>query len=146
MSSDTNDKDYGYTVTMSSTEDNFIISDSLRGYLPEDIFSNNNSELSNDFETQVCLAHDNNSYVGKLISFELQNSQSTLCFELKKTEAIQFIDGKRFDTVTIKHADTELWSAEEVPKLKDTVSVDLNNSEAIVTLIIRKIAYTERHK
>ena len=143
-------KEYDYVVTV--TEDNFFMSDSLTDRLPEKFFESHEDEDSNEtklgenVETQVHLNLNEEDHVGKLVSFEVQSSQTVLCFEIKKTSGLQFISGKRFESVTIRHGEIDLWSSEDVPKLKDTVSVDLNGQDALVTLTVRKIAYTERHK
>lgn len=141
-------KEHDYTVTV--TEDNFFISDSLSDRLPEKFFNDGDQEdgsdlkLGENVETQIHLSLKEESHVGKLVSFEVQSSQTVLCFEIKKTSGLQFISGKRFENVTIRHGEIDLWSSEDVPKLKDTVSVDLNGQDALVTLTVRKIAYTEK--
>ena len=144
MSSNKNKSDYDYVVTLS--DDNFIVSDSIRGSLPEEFFPSDEDALDDSSETQVYLEFEEENHVGKLLSFESQNNQTSLCFEMRKSSALQLVSGKRFEAVTVKHEDVVLWSSSDVPKLKDTVNVDLSGSEALVTLTVRKIAYTERHK
>ncbi len=137
--------EYDYVVTL--TQDNFIASDSLAGQLPDEFYETQNEEfISDSFETQLILTSGEKQHVGKLLSFEMQNDQTILYCEMRKSSALQLISGKRFDSVSVNHGDDSLWSADDIPKLKDTVSVDLNGPEAYVTLTVRKISVHGRHK
>jgi len=141
----TSDKqEYNYTVTL--TEDNFIASESLMSSLPDEFFQKVEDSPDDSTETQVHLISEDESHIGKLISFESQNDQTVLYCEMRKSSALRLITGKRFETVSVRHEGNDLWVSNDVPKLKDTVSVDLNGSEAYVTLTIRKISMHGRHK
>ena len=136
---------YDYTVALSS-KDSFIASESILSSLPDDFFQEeeNKDMLKENLETQVCVSIGDQLHVGKLVSFEVDNSQTVLYFEMKKTAALHFIKRERFKSVEVRHGDAKLYEATEVPKLKDTVCVDLTGPSALVTLTIKKIAYTER--
>ena len=139
---------YDYTIALSS-KDSFIASESLLTSLPEEFFQEQEDQtevLSENLETQVWISIGEKKHSGKLVSFEVDNNQTVLYFEIKKTAALYFIKRERLDAVEVVHGDAVLYEALDVPKLKDTVSVDLTGSGALVTLTIRKIAYTERSK
>ena len=140
--------EHDYIISLS--EDSFIVSDSIRSSLPDEFFQDKNADdevqLNDSSETQVHLVSDEETHTGKLLSFECQSSQTVLYFEMRKLSALQLISGKRFKTITVRHDDVDLWVEEDIPKLKDTVAVDLNGPEAFITLTVRKIAMPGRHK
>ena len=131
-----------YEVDLSS--DNLIISDSLRSTLSEQFLRE--TEVSELSKAQVHMISSDSEYIGELVSFELHSDHTIIDFKMRDNEALQLLPGARFDLVTVRHVGEDLWSEQNIPKLKDSVTVSLVPEGAHVTLTVRKITPPGRHK
>ena len=131
-----------YEVDLSS--ESLIISDSLRGSLSEKFLRD--TKMSEMTKAKVHMTSSDSEYVGELVSFELHSDHTVIDFDMRTHEALQLMRGARFDLVSVRHSEEDLWSEQNIPKRKDSVTVTLLPEGAHVTLVVRKITPPERHK
>ena len=137
--------DYDYVVTVS--DNSLFVSDSIKSSLPDSFFEQEAEDVLKDTSETLVVLHDGDEFCsGKLITFEFQTDQTVLHWEMRKSSALKLIEGKRFKSIVVKHDDVTLWETSDVPKLKDTVTIDLSSGEnAYITLTVRKISMHARH-